>query len=135
MDILTTLKEVVDSSSQLTTWALSIGGASVAVVVSTSYHRPAFLWQRISYLLFLPGWFLLGFSVFAGDQLIRKRLAALMVSPEKVNKISSDINNLFSEQRFYLLTSLVIFVLWLVIYLFIWIFGNSESRISNEQDN
>lgn len=115
------LKQVLDSSSQLSAWALAVLGGSVAAIVSASHHRPATFTARIPYFLFLPGWFFLGCSLYLGDQLTGKYLASTMVRTTEIAKIASQINDVYSDQRAYFLCSLASFAGWLVAYLVAWI--------------
>ena len=123
-DLGAALETVVTSSRQLTTWALSIGAGSVLAIISTSYIRPKSLKLRLPYLLFMPGWCLLGYSIFLGERLTRSYIASILNSKD-ADLISSYINDLFATQRETLLESLVFFLLWLVAYLLMWIFSKS----------
>lgn len=118
------LKQIVDSSAQLSAWGLGVLGGSVAAIVSTSYRRPDLLKFRLAYLLFLPGWATLAYSLFQGNALVGNYLAALLGDPSKDNllRIGSEINNAYAEQRSYLLFSLCCFGCWLVTYLLQWVF-------------
>lgn len=116
------LKQVLDSSSQLSAWALAVLGGSVAAIVSASHRRPATFTARLPYLLFIPGWIFLGCSLYLGDQLTGKYLASTMVRTTEIDKIASQINDVYSDQRAYFLYSLASFAAWLVAYLITWIF-------------
>lgn len=124
MEANTTLKIVVDMSAQLTTWALAIGGGSVAAVVGTSYFRPQTKRGRLVYLLFLPGWWFLGSSVYEGDQLARRYIASQLVRADLLKTIAEHMNSDFAHQRQMLGISLAIFSAWLVAYLLWWVFGS-----------
>jgi len=119
------LKSVLDSSSQLVQWALAIGAGSVVIIISTSYVRPAKLIHRISYLLFLPGWATLAYSIYCGDRLAREYLASTMVPSESLMSIASEINDLYMNQWLHLQISLYIFGSWLILYLLQWVFSKS----------
>jgi hypothetical protein len=121
--IIDALRQVMASSSQLSAWALAIIGGSVAVIVGTSYRRPDALRWRIPYLLFLPGWACIGYSLYLGNKLVGSYLAAIMGrNQELISSIASQVNDMYAGQRIYLLLSLVFFGLWLLIYLLSWIF-------------
>jgi len=126
-DITAVIKEVVAYSSQLTTWALAVLGVTVATIISTSYTRPIDQKFRLANLLFIPGWIFLSFSIYHGEQITRKYLAAIMVKPELIPKLASDINDLFSDQRLCFLVSLMFFGVWLFVFLLQWVFVNSIS--------
>ena len=124
-DIPSILKQVMESSSQLSAWALAIGGGTVADIVSTSYRRPVLMAWRLPYLLFIPGWVCIGYSLFLGNQLVGKYLASIMVHKEQIGIIASQVNNIYADQRTYLLISLLFFGLWLLFYMLSWVFTES----------
>ena len=124
IDITSIMKQVVESSSQLTTWALLVGGGSVAAIVSTAYRRPLRLKFRIPYLLFIPGWCALGYSMYSGDLIMRMNLAMNMVSATIASKIPQEINDAYRDQQIFLFVALGFFAAWLLLYLLIWIFSN-----------
>ena len=117
-----TLKQIVDSAMQLSSWGLAVFGGTVAAIVSTSHRRPDRLTLRLPYLLFLPGWVALGYSLYLGNFLSGKYLASLMVKSDQVATIGAQVNDIYADQRFYFLWSLVFFGLWLTFFLLIWIF-------------
>jgi hypothetical protein len=121
----TILEQVTANSGQLTGWALAVAGATAITIVSTSYRRPQRLRWRLPYLLFIPGWYCVAYSLYSGNRLIGSFLAAIMVRPELRREISSEINDLYDVQRSFLLYSLVFFGVWLLIYLLTWIFDDS----------
>lgn len=118
----TVLELVLASSAQLSAWALAVTGGTVAAIVSTSYRRPEHLSWRLPFLLFIPGWSCIAYSLYAGNNLVGRFLASRMVQPERMREISSKINDLYDDQRNFLLYSLAFFGLWLIIYLITWTF-------------
>lgn len=123
-DLLPVLDNVLASSAQLSAWALTVAGGSVAAVVSTSYRRPHHLTWRLPYLLFVPGWACIAYSLYSGNTLVGRFLASKMVHVDKLREISSKISDLYDDQRNFLLYSLIFFGLWLVIYLGVWMFSD-----------
>lgn len=124
-DIPSILKQVMDSSTQLSGWALVIGGGTVAVIVSTSYRRPDSLGWRLPYLFFIPGWGCIGYCLHLGNSLVGKYLASIMVREDQVAVIASQVNDIFASQHAYLLYSLGFFGLWLLTYVLSWIFSET----------
>lgn len=124
-ELISVTKEVVVYSSQITNWAIAVFGGTIAAIISTSYIRPSNVLYRLSALLFIPGWACLSVSIYYGEQLTRKYLATMMVKSPKVLDIASDINNLYSDQRFYLLLSLLFFGSWLLVFLLQWVCINN----------
>ncbi len=131
-DIPSILKQVMDSSTQLSGWALVIGGGTVAVIVSTSYRRPDTLRWRLPYLLFIPGWGCIGYSLQLGNNLVGKYLASIMVREDQVAVIASQVNDIFESQHAYLLYSLGFFGLWLLTYMLFWIFSETFQTGDNK---
>jgi hypothetical protein len=121
-EAISVLDHVLASSGQLTTWALAVVAGTVATVVSTSYRRPQHLSWRLPFLLFIPGWSCIAYSLYVGNELVGGFLASKMVQPDRLRAIASKINDLYDDQRNFLLYSLVFFGLWLIIYLVTWTF-------------
>jgi hypothetical protein len=121
-DPTTSLEQVLASSSQLTTWALAAGGAAVAMIAGTAYHRPRSVAARLPFLLFLPGWFFIGRSLLAGSDLSGAFLASRMVAAKTVQLIGSRINDLYADQSRFLLWGIFCFAAWLSLYVVIWVF-------------
>jgi len=122
------LDYVLASSGQLTTWALAVAAGTVATVVSTSYRRPRNLKWRSPFLLFIPGWSCIAYSLYMGNELVGGFLASKMVKAEKFSDIASSINNLYADQRNFLLYSFIFFGLWLFIYLITWTFTDEFQK-------
>ena len=122
------LKQIYDSSSQLSGWALAILGGTVAAIASTSYRRPEALMFRLPYLLFLPGWAAIAKSLYLGNILSGKYIATLLVKADVATIISSQINDAYASQRYYLFLSIAFFGLWLVLSLTIWIFVSALQK-------
>ena len=122
------LDYVLGSSAQLSAWALAVAGGSVAALLSTSYRRPERPLWRYPFLLFLPGWVCIANSLYAGNNLVGRFLASKMVSVDKLRDIASKINDLYDDQRNFLLYSLVFFGVWLAIYLAVWTFTDEFKK-------
>ena len=122
------LDYVLASSAQLSAWGLAVAGGSVAAVVSTSYRRPQHVKWRYPFLLFIPGWSCIAYSLYAGNNLVGRFLASKMVQSDKVRDIASKINDLYDDQRNFLLYSLAFFGLWLLAYLAIWTFTDEFQK-------
>jgi hypothetical protein len=122
------LDYVLTSSGQLSTWALAVAGGSVAAVVSTSYRRPKDLNWRLAFLLFIPGWSCLAYSLYAGNALVGSFLASKMVRATALPAIAANINKLYDEQRHFLLYALAFFGVWLVAYLLVWTFTDNLEK-------
>ena len=124
MDFQAGLELVSNGSSVLVTWSLALVAGSVATIVSTSYLRPMNRSMRYIYLLFIPGWFFLGLSIYYGEKISRRYMAAKFVPEENLLKILKLVNQDFGNQRLMLEIGLLVFALWLVTFLLWWVFGN-----------
>lgn len=117
------IKIISDSSGMMITWALSILGGSILSVLSTSYVKPPDLKHRLIYLLFLPGWFFVGCSIYYGTLISRSFIALTIVKKQEIREdILDNINSYFNAQLFSINIGLAIFILWLVIFILMWIF-------------
>jgi hypothetical protein len=125
VDIYSALKVIADGSAQLITWALALGAASVAAIVSTSYLQPKKRW-RLPYLLFAPAWIFVGVSVYFGNQVSRRYMAATLVPKETLARISEAINTDFARQQQMLSIALLFFAAWLTFFLYWWIFAKGD---------
>ena len=133
MDFQTGLEQISSGSAVLVTWALAVVAGSVATIVSTSYLRPMNRAMRSIYLLFIPGWLFLGLSIYYGEKISRRYMAAKLVPEENLSKIAKLVNQDFGNQRLMLEIGLLIFALWLVVFLIWWVFGDwSVSSHSKE---
>lgn len=115
------IKEITASSNVLVTWSISLFGASLLAILSTSYIRPAGKWSKLMYLLFMPAWFYLATAIYFGNVIARRQVMAA-VKPERISFILERINDEYSLLLDAFNTALVFFALWLVIFLLWWVF-------------
>lgn len=130
MDTLSILKQILDSSAQLSTSALAIFGGTVAAILGTSYRRPRELRWRLPFLLFIPGWYFLGRSMYLGNTIVSRYLAATMVKQTEWIAIATRVNDDFASQRDSLLLSLFFFGVWLILYLLYWVVSATPDKES-----
>ncbi|HVE59840.1 MAG TPA: hypothetical protein VNB22_23710, partial [Pyrinomonadaceae bacterium] len=117
------LKTIADGSKELSGWCLLIIAASIAVVVKTSNFSPTGRGIRSMYLLFMPGWLFLVFSMYQGNLVARRYMAAALTSKlEILQEIGAAVNIDFASQLTMFQIGLAFFILWLLIYLFWWIY-------------
>lgn len=125
LDVLTGIKGIADVSATFVTWSLTVIGASVLTIVSTSYLRPVKKGIRYAYFLFLPGWICLALSLNAGNAIARRLAAGYFANDAKILlQIGNNVNKEFAEQISFFKAGLVFFTLWLMVYLLWWIFGD-----------
>jgi len=116
------LKSMAENSRSLMGWALTIIGGSILAIVSTSYLRPLSRKIRLVYLLFIPGWVLVGWSLYYGDSISRRNNAAtFMSSRQKLSEIGGLMNREFDYQLTLFKYGLLVFSIWLLIYLIWWV--------------
>jgi len=115
------VKGMVDDSKTLTSWALTLIGASIAIIVGTGYLRPPGK-MRFIYFLFVPGWLLMGLCVYVGDKISRRSAPAAFTSKYDVLKqTASFINDDFDCQLTFLHVGLLFFLVWLLFFIFWWV--------------
>ena len=116
------LKNMSDDARGNMGWALTLIGASVLAIVSTSYMRPLSRKFRYVYLLFLPGWILLSWSIYEGDKVCRRYTAATFAPNRKrLLEIGDLMNTNFDSQLTLFHWALLFFAIWLLVYLLWWV--------------
>jgi len=71
-------------AQSLSQWDLLIIGGSLVIIVSTAYYRPASRRMRAAYLLFLPAWCCLAYSIYEGI-LVQRSYVAYLVAARTAN--------------------------------------------------
>ena len=151
------LKSITEYSNYINDLAFKLVVATLAIILTTSYVKPVAKKWKIIYLVFIPGWLFLYFSISNNVKLNRSALMAQVIyndidSFKKYNKIDSvaisdtvsvinkkvtnlnqtfvEVNSSFSRQLNFFKCSLIAFAIWLLAYLFWWIFF--DKLIQNE---
>jgi hypothetical protein len=105
----------------------------MVVIVSTTYYRPGTRRMRIAYLLFLPAWAFLAFSIYQGIQVQGAYVAYLVAARHnnkvRIEEIAGKINDDTGRQIIYLKFALLCLALWLVIYIFWWVFSDKAQQV------
>lgn len=117
--------EAVQALAQgLSQWDLLIIGGSLVMIVSTGYYRPNTRRMRLFYLLFLPSWVLLAFSIYRGIRIQGSYVAYLVAAQNQnaqlIDTIARKMNDDANSQIADLEVALLCLGLWLVIYIFWW---------------
>jgi hypothetical protein len=122
-EAITVLKAVADYSGTLVSWALAWAGGSMVAFISTSYERPKTQKRRLIYLSFPFAWISLGVSVYLGQQISRRYLAAIVSSPgaDVIDKILAEVNDEFIWQLRCTQLGLFFLALWLGFMFFFFI--------------
>jgi len=116
------IKVVAEITQVHITWALSIIGGTIATILGTSYMSPQMKSFRMIYLLFIPGWALLSISIYYGDLVSRRYIAAGFVANEQLRDILRAMNTDYEMQQWTLFAAIVVLTIWLISYLVWWIF-------------
>lgn len=128
------LKGIAEDSKTLTTWGLTLIGASIAAIVSTGYLRPVRTKFRMFYLLFIPGWLFIAFSIHNGDKISRRYTATVFTQKHDVlMQIGNYINSEFDRQLTFLRVGLMIFSAWLLFFILWWVFGKTDANIKTKR--
>jgi hypothetical protein len=90
--------------------------------------------MRYIYLLYIPGWLFLGLSIYYGEKISRRFMAAKLVPKENLSKIAKLVSQDFGNQRLMLEIGLLIFALWLVAFLIWWVFGDWSVSGQSKED-
>jgi hypothetical protein len=112
----------------LTSWAFVMIGGSILAILGTSYYRPAALWVRCFYFVFIPGWFFLSWSVYAGTRVQSVYLAALFSSHPKFDQLRLALNLDSLAQINRMEWGLFCFGIWLTAYIFWWVFHSDPPK-------
>jgi hypothetical protein len=128
------LDSAVSFSQSLSQWAYITIGASVALLFKDLAQRPKNHFIRWSFLIFLPGWFFLGWAIYEGARVHGAYIAYLMNQRHDPGKAIQTINADAVSQVSALEWGLAFFFLWLVIYLFWWI-THRDKPTPNENQN
>jgi hypothetical protein len=113
---------VVSFAQSLAQWEFVIIGASVLVLVGTSYNRPRPLRIRGFYLLFLPAWGCLAYSIYRGIRAQGAYLAYLLFPVTTTAGVTRTLNRDIQAQILSMWLGLICFSIWLFVYLLWWIF-------------
>jgi len=117
------LSALSNAAGTVTGWSLAILGATVVGIVSSEYLRPEGR-IRFFYLLFLPGWYFLGTSIFYGDKIARRFAAAALTQKlERLEQIGQSMNTEYGRQRFFFQLAVLLFSLWITSLLLWWVFA------------
>jgi len=114
-------------AQSLSQWDLLIVGGSLVIIVSTSYYRPASLRMRAAYLLFLPAWCCLAYSIYQGIVVQRSYVAYLVAARGKANTqdtimaIAKRMETATAGQIDGLQYALVCLGAWLLAYMAWWV--------------
>jgi len=118
---LETIKEITSSSNTIVTWSMSIVGASLLAILSTSYIKPVEKWNKLAYLLYIPGWVYLAIAIQLGNKIARREIVAVM-APERIPGILEKMNDEYASQLQAFNMSLIFWGIWLLLFLLWWIF-------------
>jgi hypothetical protein len=115
-------------ANTLTSWAFVMIGGSILAILGTGYYRPSSLWIRCTYFAFVPAWFFLSWSVYAGTRVQSVYLAALFSAKPKIDVLKNALNTDSLAQIDRMEIGLGCFGVWLTLYIIWWIFNKEEVK-------
>ena len=122
------LEAAVSFAQSLSQWEFAMIGASLLVLLGTSYHRPSSVWMRMFYLLFLPAWLCLGRSIYFGAQAQKAYLAYLLLPVTTVEGATKRLNEDIGNQIWWMWRGLALFFTWLFAYVLWWTFTKEVKK-------
>lgn len=119
------IKAIVVGSGEMAELSLAVIAGTILTIISTSYIRPVNSKIRLIYLLFVPGWLCLFFSIYHNNLISRRAIAAVFAKNDNtLTEIFGEINHSLIDQLNYFKFGLLFFGIWLVLFLLWWVFGN-----------
>jgi hypothetical protein len=116
---------IIQHSGTIVNWCLSIVGGSILVIISGDYVRPVSRKMRLFYLLFIPGWFFLGWAVKSGVNVANQGIMSVLMQKDeaKMIEIMAIMGDSYSKQLFFFNIGLIFFGIWVLVFLIAWILG------------
>jgi hypothetical protein len=121
------IDDAVALTQTLSQWAFLIIGGSVLMLVGTSYYRPAGWATRWVYLLFVPGWGFLGYSIYQGTLAQQAVLGHYLNLGVTANGFVSVLGLNIGAQIKAMQHGLAVLGFWLLVYLCWWVFGRWQN--------
>jgi hypothetical protein len=115
-------------STSLISWASVMFGGSILAILSASYHRPKSLWIRCAYFAFVPAWFCLAYSIYAGTRVESVHVAALYQKSPNLPSLKDSLNADALSQIFWMELGLAFLGAWLIVYLSWWVFNKEPEK-------
>ena len=122
------LEAAVSFAQSLAQWEFVIIGGSLLVLVGTSHRPPETRRMRALYLLFLPAWLCLGWSIYLGTKAQEAYLAYLLLPVTTIEGATKTLNRDIGNEIFWMSCGLVLLLIWLVVYLFWWVFARKHAE-------
>ena len=119
------LEAAVLFSQSLSQWAYIVLAGSVALLYKDLKSKSRLV--RHSFWAFIPGWALLGFSIYEGMKVQSARVAYLMNPNPRRDLTILSFNRHATGQFWSMNWGLAVFALWLVFFLICWITQHGSS--------
>lgn len=118
-------ESIIQHSGSIINWCLSIIGGSILVVIGSDYVRPISKKIRLIYLLFIPGWFCLGYSIKMGVNVANQKIIADLMRQNETElfEIVANMGTEYTHQLYYFNLGLLFFGIWILAFLLFWIYG------------
>jgi hypothetical protein len=134
--IIESIKLINEESNRLISWALSILGSSILILLNSSDYFHLEGCYKYSYLLFLFGWISTISSINNGQILTRRFIAAIItknaanieltIKMVTLYEISKKSQSNFDKQLNLLKLGILIFSVWILFFLFWYIIINNQ---------
>jgi hypothetical protein len=128
------LETVSAYAASLSQYAYLIIGATLLLIFGGKHRPPADVRLRGIYLLFIPVWALLIFSIYFGARVQQAHLAYLLFNTDNFTDASRAMNGDSSWQMKCLIWGIVLLGTWTTAYLFYWIFGPQPAQTAELTD-
>ena len=112
-------KLVHEESSRINTWALSVIGGTILIVISTGYVNPTGS-VLYAYAVFAVGWMYLGLSIYYGEKVTRNYIAGVTAKDRSsgfIDQVGREVDRNFGRQLSYFKYGIFTFSIWLILFL------------------
>jgi hypothetical protein len=123
------LEAAVSFAQSLAQWEFVVIGGSLLILVGTSHRSPESRLMRVPYLVFLPAWLCLGWSIYLGTQAQEAYLAYLLLPVTTLNGATKTLNEDIGNEISWMLRGLLLLLIWLIFYLFWWILTKRSAGV------
>jgi hypothetical protein len=121
-------ESAVSFSQSLAQWEFVIIGASMLILVGTSFRQPRCLLIRLFYLLFVPAWGCLAYSIYCGTRAQEAYLAYLLLPVTTIGGATTTLNKDIQTQILWMWIGLICFAIWLFVYVIWWTFSKQAAE-------
>ncbi len=120
--IYTCIRSVEQASNRISTWSLSVVGATFLAIFGKEYERIEA--GRLIYLLFIPAWIAIGISLYHAKKVLGFTLGAELWrnNTDTLVRNFMDCNRHYGQQLRFFNIGLLVLGIWLLAFLALWVF-------------